>query len=554
MFPKSTWQRLLYTTSVLTILIGAPQIAKASTGVDTQTTYIQETFANTTVSSTQWHVGGTLFTPCLTGGGSSTQVLISSCSSTPAAQPSLQIAGQSPGAYSYLANSSVLMMSQGLKITFNESMASNGGQMRIDLLPSNTTTYSTSGLPTNSLFSIALDALGTSDTETPSCNIIPNSVSGEKITVRSESVNSGQGCIIADTSLTAGSLSGSTFHRVVIQIDPATSSNPQVMVSIDGSQKLSINEPASLAGLTSALFMMSSLNGSVGGIQKINNLVVSSAPAGPLPSAPMNLAATPQDQQVKLTWSASPTSTVTTYTVTATPGGATCTTANLTCIITGLTNGIQYHFDIFASSANGNSSHSTPQITGTPGKVPGVPRNVTASASDHKANISWSAATQVGAGKVSYYVVNATNGGGTCTTSSTSCGVSKLTDGLSYSFTVTAVNNIGSSSPSSPSNSVVPVGPPDAPAEVKSTNVGRNATITWQSPSSNGATITSYKVFSNAGGFSCSSSKTSCTIQGLQYGKTYAFTVKAINRLGASPSSLLSNSVTIPQISVAGNS
>ena len=61
-----------------------------------------------------------------------------------------------------------------------------------------------------------------------------------------------------------------------------------------------------------------------------------------------------QNTQVPVTWIASPTtggSAITSYTVTASPGGQTCTTPNGTttnCTVTGLTNGTPYTFTVTA--------------------------------------------------------------------------------------------------------------------------------------------------------------------------------------------------------------
>ena len=76
-----------------------------------------------------------------------------------------------------------------------------------------------------------------------------------------------------------------------------------------------------------------------------------------VPSAPTGLAADPGDGQVTVSWAA-PASTggspITGYTVTATPGGRTCTTsAALTCIVQGLTNGSPYTFTVTATNAVG---------------------------------------------------------------------------------------------------------------------------------------------------------------------------------------------------------
>jgi len=90
--------------------------------------------------------------------------------------------------------------------------------------------------------------------------------------------------------------------------------------------------------------------------------------------APVGLAATPGDAQVTLSWqppadTSGPT--ITSYTVTADPGGATCTTAALTCTITGLTNGSTYGFTVVAQRAEGSGTVSN-TVSGTPVAAPAV--------------------------------------------------------------------------------------------------------------------------------------------------------------------------------------
>jgi titin len=52
--------------------------------------------------------------------------------------------------------------------------------------------------------------------------------------------------------------------------------------------------------------------------------------------------------------------------------------------------------------------------------------------------------------------VTATPGTGTCTTAGTSCQITGLTNGTSYTFTVKATNAIGDSLPSAPSSAITP--------------------------------------------------------------------------------------------------
>lgn len=80
-----------------------------------------------------------------------------------------------------------------------------------------------------------------------------------------------------------------------------------------------------------------------------------------VPGFPTNVTATAGDQRATVRWSAPDTdggSPVTSYTVTATPGGATCETGTNACVVTGLTNGVSYTFRVAATNAAGSSAPS----------------------------------------------------------------------------------------------------------------------------------------------------------------------------------------------------
>ena len=136
----------------------------------------------------------------------------------------------------------------------------------------------------------------------------------------------------------------------------------------------------------------------------------------------------------------------------------------------------------------------------------------------------------------------------------TSATVTGLTNGTTYTFTVTATNAIGTGPASSPSNSVTPTAPtaPGAPTGVSATAGNGQATVSWTAPSSNGGSaITSYTVTPYVGTtaqtpmtVSGSPPATSATVTGLTNGTTYTFTVTATNSVGTGPASSPSNSVT----------
>ena len=74
--------------------------------------------------------------------------------------------------------------------------------------------------------------------------------------------------------------------------------------------------------------------------------------------------------------------------------------------------------------------------------------------------------------------------------------VNNLTNGTTYTFTVTATNNIGTGQASSQSNAVTPNPPttPGAPTGVTATAGHGSAKVSWTAPSNGGSPITSYTV------------------------------------------------------------
>lgn len=94
------------------------------------------------------------------------------------------------------------------------------------------------------------------------------------------------------------------------------------------------------------------------------------------PSAPTGVTATAGDGQATITWSpANPNgSAITSYTVTAAPGGAATTVAGGTtsATLTGLANGTAYTFTVTATNAGGAGPASTPTAPVTPGRAGGM--------------------------------------------------------------------------------------------------------------------------------------------------------------------------------------
>ncbi|MFE7329402.1 fibronectin type III domain-containing protein, partial [Streptomyces sp. NPDC057565] len=183
-----------------------------------------------------------------------------------------------------------------------------------------------------------------------------------------------------------------------------------------------------------------------------------------VPEAPSGVSATGGNQRATVSWAApsSNGSPITSYTVTASPGGATATTTGATfATMTGLNNGTSYTFTVTATNAIGTGRASAPSAPLTPApQPPSAPTDVQATAANANAVISWNPPSDDGGSAVTGYTVKASPGGATFTTTgATSATMTGLANGTTYTFTVTATNEVGTGRASQASNAVTPRDP-----------------------------------------------------------------------------------------------
>ncbi|MFO0743521.1 MAG: fibronectin type III domain-containing protein [Candidatus Paceibacterota bacterium] len=113
-----------------------------------------------------------------------------------------------------------------------------------------------------------------------------------------------------------------------------------------------------------------------------------------------------------------------------------------------------------------------------------------------------------------------------------------LSNGSSYTFTVTATNIVGTSSSSTISAPITPATVPDAPTIGSVTAGNGQATVTFTPPVSNGGSSITYYTVTSSGGQTATGGSSPITVLGLNNGTTYTFTVTATNAVGTStPSS-----------------
>ena len=213
-------------------------------------------------------------------------------------------------------------------------------------------------------------------------------------------------------------------------------------------------------------------------------------------------------------------------------------------VVTGLTNGVTYTFTVVATNAIGNSASSATSNSVVPATVPDAPTIGTATRGNGEATITFSAPGFNGGSAITSYTVTSSPGGFTGTGGTSPIVVTGLTNGTTYTFTVTATNSLGTSAASATSNSVVPATTPGAPTIGTATAGNGEATITFSAPGSNGGSaITSYTVTSSPGGFTGTGGTSPITVTGLTNGTTYTFTVTATNAVGTGSASSATGAV-----------
>jgi hypothetical protein len=209
-----------------------------------------------------------------------------------------------------------------------------------------------------------------------------------------------------------------------------------------------------------------------------------------IPEPPLTPVAEAGDAAAAVEWTPPPSdggSTIASYTATATPGGASCTTTTTGCTVSGLANGESYTFRVRATNPQGASDPSSASNAVTPvaapvvPEPPGAPGQVTATAGNASAVVSWTVPSSAGSFAVSTYQVTSSPGGRTCLTSATSCSVSGLTNGTDYTFTVKALNGAGWGAASEPSNTVTPRGPAAISIVITGSRDGRTVRISGTS-------------------------------------------------------------------------
>jgi uncharacterized repeat protein (TIGR02543 family) len=244
-------------------------------------------------------------------------------------------------------------------------------------------------------------------------------------------------------------------------------------------------------------------------------------------------------------------SVITGYTVTYTPGNITATGTASPITVTGLTNGTAYTFSVQARNIVGLGTASAISNTVTPvtnAVPPGAPTNITVSAGNGQATVSFTPPANAGSSAITGYRVTSSPGGFTASGTASPITVTGLTNGTAYTFSVQALNGQGTGTASAASNTATPVAnpaTPGAPTGVTAVAGNGQATVSFTAPANPGnSAITSYIVTSSPGNFTGTGTASPITVTGLANGTAYTFSVKALNAQGTGTASAASAAVT----------
>jgi hypothetical protein len=243
---------------------------------------------------------------------------------------------------------------------------------------------------------------------------------------------------------------------------------------------LTVQTPASSALAPYGNYMLFIVNKK--GVPSVSApLNLSAAPAAP--AAPTEVTATATAGSATVSWTApSPgTSPITSYTITPYAGGVAQPATTVTgappmtsATIGGLTNGTAYTFTVSATNAVGTGPASVASNSVTPAAptAPAKPTNVTATPGNASAEVTWSAPANDGSPITDYtitpYIGTTAQPSSTVTGSppATSAKITGLTNGVTYTFTVTATNAIGVG-PASEASAAVTLSATSSPAFVQ---------------------------------------------------------------------------------------
>ena len=335
---------------------------------------------------------------------------------------------------------------------------------------------------------------------------------------------------------------------VVSFLPPASNNGSAItgytVTSSGGQTGIGTASPITVTGLTdgtSYTFTVTATNALGTGPSSVTTNAVTPNPTAP--SAPLSPSATAGNSSAVVSFTA-PASTggspIFTYTATASTGQSGVGNSS-PITVTGLANGTPVTFTVTATNVNGTSAPSVATAAVTPSTIPAAPTGVVASPGNAQASIAFTAPNN-GGSPITLYTATAPPGV-VATGASSPIVATGLTNGASYQFVVSATNANGTGPASAPSNTVTPATVPQAPT-IGTAVAGNSSAQVYFTPNGNGGSVITGYVVDLNGFAEASGTSSPITVNQLTNGVPYQFSVRAVNSIGISDDSALSNQVT----------
>jgi hypothetical protein len=312
------------------------------------------------------------------------------------------------------------------------------------------------------------------------------------------------------------------------------------------------SSPITVTGLTNGTsYVFHILATNLNGNSELSDASNSSIPST-VPNAPTSIVATKGNAQASIAFTLVVGSgnnggaSVTSYTATSSPGGFFTTGSSSPLIVTGLTNGTSYTFQVIATNISGNSVNSLSSNAIVPSTIPNPPTNLIPTFGNQQVSVMLTAPANNGGASIVNYTVTSSPGSFSTTSNTLPIVVTGLTNGQSYTFNAVATNINGNSVDSSDSDPCTPCTIPDPPTDLVLSQEGNEVLIDLTPPIDDGGSdIISYTAITFLEGVEYGDPTTSTSlpisISDLTIGQSFTFKVIATNIAGDSVESVESD-------------
>ena len=221
----------------------------------------------------------------------------------------------------------------------------------------------------------------------------------------------------------------------------------------------------------------------------------------------------------------------------------------------GISPGATWHHRISAINSVGVGAPSNVVTVTMPSIAPGPPQNLTATAGDASVDLSWDKPASDGGADVTGYSVEVSTDGESwdeleSSTTDLSYSHTGFAGKTAYYYRVSAINSVGTGSPSDTASATSPAVAPGPPRNLSVTTEGTRFDLSWEAPASDGgADVTGYRIEISTDEEPWNADEDTPTglshsLTGLTVGVTYYFRVSAINSAGTGSPSAVESGVS----------